>query len=412
MPRFPAVLFPRYPAVLSLGTQLCHPRVPSCAIPGTQLCYPWVPSCAIPRYPAVLSLGTQLCHAQASSCAISGTPGHGITRTSGHSIPRHLVVPSLGHLTMASPGHLAEPLLRHTLPRALATASPEHLAVLSLGTQTWHSWSIQLWQPQALICAIFRHPAVLHPGHSAVASLGHLAMALPDTHGLPGCAILRHPRAALESPRKSIIFEPYPSVVDPNDPKTLAFNPKKKNYERLQKALDSVMSIREMTQVSVVVPQPHVTSPVWDPSWEWRFGADLHLPMAGWVLGDPPAPCLASARGLTWRSRSRWTSWTPWHIPSCSGKAEGCAALSCCPLSLPLSHIPQDMGWSGGSQVSGAQPPHHLSFGGGHKHLTISGQVGTTFSDSPPLPPPLPKDNLQQQIPHCQAASQQGKGPG
>uniref|UniRef100_A0A8C5U999 Poly(ADP-ribose) polymerase family member 6 n=1 Tax=Malurus cyaneus samueli TaxID=2593467 RepID=A0A8C5U999_9PASS len=60
-------------------------------------------------------------------------------------------------------------------------------------------------------------------------------------------------RAALESPRKSIIFEPYPSpypsVVDPNDPKTLAFNPKKKNYERLQKALDSVMSIREMTQV-------------------------------------------------------------------------------------------------------------------------------------------------------------------
>uniref|UniRef100_A0A9J7YYC5 PARP catalytic domain-containing protein n=1 Tax=Cyprinus carpio carpio TaxID=630221 RepID=A0A9J7YYC5_CYPCA len=57
-------------------------------------------------------------------------------------------------------------------------------------------------------------------------------------------------RAALESPRKSIIFEPYPSVVDPSDPKTLAFNPKKKNYERLQKALDSVMSIREMTQGS------------------------------------------------------------------------------------------------------------------------------------------------------------------
>ncbi|MBZ3883414.1 Pyruvate kinase PKM, partial [Sciurus carolinensis] len=56
-------------------------------------------------------------------------------------------------------------------------------------------------------------------------------------------------RAALESPRKSIIFEPYPSVVDPTDPKTLAFNPKKKNYERLQKALDSVMSIREMTQL-------------------------------------------------------------------------------------------------------------------------------------------------------------------
>lgn len=33
-------------------------------------------------------------------------------------------------------------------------------------------------------------------------------------------------RAALQSPRKSIIFEPYPCVVDPNNPQTLAFSPK------------------------------------------------------------------------------------------------------------------------------------------------------------------------------------------
>lgn len=33
-------------------------------------------------------------------------------------------------------------------------------------------------------------------------------------------------RAALQSPRKNIIFEPYPCVVDPHDPKTLAFSPK------------------------------------------------------------------------------------------------------------------------------------------------------------------------------------------
>lgn len=31
----------------------------------------------------------------------------------------------------------------------------------------------------------------------------------------------------------------------------------KKNYERLQKALDSVMSIREMTQVCGVAPAQH-----------------------------------------------------------------------------------------------------------------------------------------------------------
>uniref|UniRef100_A0A8K9UIE6 Poly (ADP-ribose) polymerase family, member 6b n=1 Tax=Oncorhynchus mykiss TaxID=8022 RepID=A0A8K9UIE6_ONCMY len=57
-------------------------------------------------------------------------------------------------------------------------------------------------------------------------------------------------RAALESSRKSIIFEPYPSVVDPYNPKSLAFSPKKKSYDRLQKALDSIMTIREMTQVT------------------------------------------------------------------------------------------------------------------------------------------------------------------
>lgn len=33
-------------------------------------------------------------------------------------------------------------------------------------------------------------------------------------------------RSALESPRKVVIFEPYPSVVDPNDSQMLAFNPR------------------------------------------------------------------------------------------------------------------------------------------------------------------------------------------
>uniref|UniRef100_A0A8C8ADW6 Poly (ADP-ribose) polymerase family, member 6b n=1 Tax=Otus sunia TaxID=257818 RepID=A0A8C8ADW6_9STRI len=60
-------------------------------------------------------------------------------------------------------------------------------------------------------------------------------------------------RSALESPRKVVIFEPYPSVVDPNDPQMLAFNPRKKNYDRVMKALDSITSIREMTQVSLKI---------------------------------------------------------------------------------------------------------------------------------------------------------------
>ncbi|XP_049579381.1 protein mono-ADP-ribosyltransferase PARP6-like isoform X3 [Syngnathus scovelli] len=57
-------------------------------------------------------------------------------------------------------------------------------------------------------------------------------------------------RSALQSSRKSIIFEPYPSVVDPKNPKMLAFSPKRKSYERLEKALDSVLLIRSMAQGS------------------------------------------------------------------------------------------------------------------------------------------------------------------
>ncbi|XP_029993052.1 protein mono-ADP-ribosyltransferase PARP6-like isoform X1 [Sphaeramia orbicularis] len=55
-------------------------------------------------------------------------------------------------------------------------------------------------------------------------------------------------RAALQSSRKSIIFEPYPSVVDPCNPKTLAFSPKRKSYDRLQKALDNVLLVRQLAQ--------------------------------------------------------------------------------------------------------------------------------------------------------------------
>ncbi|XP_069837103.1 protein mono-ADP-ribosyltransferase PARP6 isoform X2 [Dendropsophus ebraccatus] len=93
-------------------------------------------------------------------------------------------------------------------------------------------------------------------------------------------------RAALESPRKSIIFEPYPSVVDPNDPKTLAFNPKKKNYERLQKALDSVMSIREMTQGSYleIKKQMDRLDPLAHPLLQWIISSNrshiVKLPMS------------------------------------------------------------------------------------------------------------------------------------
>ncbi|XP_048338005.1 protein mono-ADP-ribosyltransferase PARP6 [Sphaerodactylus townsendi] len=120
-------------------------------------------------------------------------------------------------------------------------------------------------------------------------------------------------RAALESPRKSIIFEPYPSVVDPSDPKTLAFNPQKKNYERLQKALDSVMSIREMTQGSYleIKKQMDKLDPLAHPLLQWIISSNrshivklplsrqlkfMHTSHQFLLLSSPPAKEAAASR--------------------------------------------------------------------------------------------------------------------
>ncbi|XP_078448677.1 protein mono-ADP-ribosyltransferase PARP6 isoform X1 [Lampetra planeri] len=113
-------------------------------------------------------------------------------------------------------------------------------------------------------------------------------------------------RSALESPRKSIIFDPYPSVVDPNDPKALAFNPKKKNYERLQRALDSIMSVREMTQGSYldIKKQMDKQDSLAHPLLQWVISSNrshivklhssrqlkfMHTPHQFLLLSSPPA---------------------------------------------------------------------------------------------------------------------------
>ncbi|XP_023201619.1 poly [ADP-ribose] polymerase 6-like isoform X2 [Xiphophorus maculatus] len=83
-------------------------------------------------------------------------------------------------------------------------------------------------------------------------------------------------RAALQSSRKSIIFEPYPSVVDPCNPKTLAFSPKRKSYERLQKALDGVLLIRRMAQgpYSEIKKQMDKIDPLSHPLLQWILASN------------------------------------------------------------------------------------------------------------------------------------------
>ncbi|XP_042176158.1 protein mono-ADP-ribosyltransferase PARP8 isoform X1 [Oncorhynchus tshawytscha] len=89
-------------------------------------------------------------------------------------------------------------------------------------------------------------------------------------------------RSALESPRKVVIFEPYPSVVDPCDSQALAFNPRKKDYDRVMRALDSLTSIREMSQKSIVSLQA--------PYLEVKRQMDKHDPLAHpllqWVISS------------------------------------------------------------------------------------------------------------------------------
>ncbi|XP_043933620.1 protein mono-ADP-ribosyltransferase PARP8 [Protopterus annectens] len=83
-------------------------------------------------------------------------------------------------------------------------------------------------------------------------------------------------RSALMSPRKVVIFEPYPSVVDPSDSQALAFNPRKKDYERVMRALESITSIREMTQASYpeIKKQMDKQDPLAHPLLQWIISSN------------------------------------------------------------------------------------------------------------------------------------------
>ncbi|KAM7396896.1 hypothetical protein PAMP_019901 [Pampus punctatissimus] len=113
-------------------------------------------------------------------------------------------------------------------------------------------------------------------------------------------------RAALQSSRKNIIFEPYPSVVDPYNPKTLAFSPKRKSYDRLQKALDSVLLIRRIAQgpYSEIKKQMDQIDPLAYPLLQWILASNrshivklplnrqlkfMHTPHQFLLISSPPS---------------------------------------------------------------------------------------------------------------------------
>lgn len=54
-------------------------------------------------------------------------------------------------------------------------------------------------------------------------------------------------RAAIESQRKGIIFEPFPNIVDPSNPKELAISEKNKDYKKLETLVSQFPPMKVMT---------------------------------------------------------------------------------------------------------------------------------------------------------------------
>ncbi|XP_005604339.1 protein mono-ADP-ribosyltransferase PARP8 isoform X2 [Equus przewalskii] len=91
-------------------------------------------------------------------------------------------------------------------------------------------------------------------------------------------------RSALESPRKVVIFEPYPSVVDPNDPQMLAFNPRAP-YLEIKKQMDKQDPLAHpLLQWVISSNRSHIVKlPV---NRQLKF---MHTPHQFLLLSSPPA---------------------------------------------------------------------------------------------------------------------------
>lgn len=113
-------------------------------------------------------------------------------------------------------------------------------------------------------------------------------------------------RAALQSSRKSVIFEPYPCVVNPCDPKTLAFSPRRKSFGRLQNLLDRVMLIQKTSQSSYseIKKQMDMADPLAHALLQWIIASNrshivklplnrqlefMHTPHQYLLISSPPA---------------------------------------------------------------------------------------------------------------------------
>uniref|UniRef100_A0A2K5C3L9 Poly [ADP-ribose] polymerase n=1 Tax=Aotus nancymaae TaxID=37293 RepID=A0A2K5C3L9_AOTNA len=111
-------------------------------------------------------------------------------------------------------------------------------------------------------------------------------------------------RSALESPRKVVIFEPYPSVVDPNDPQMLAFNPRVSCYPGTSITKFSYNKIEIVAPYLEIKKQMDKQDPLAHPLLQWVISSNrshivklpvnrqlkfMHTPHQFLLLSSPPA---------------------------------------------------------------------------------------------------------------------------
>lgn len=118
--------------------------------------------------------------------------------------------------------------------------------------------------------------------------------------------LLAMTRAASKSHRKSTIFDPFPTVVDPRNPSELAFHPRNKNFAEVEKVIDAFLTMEEMSKITSSSLKKHLDerNMLIYPLMQWIIASNrshivklpaerqlefMHTPYQFLLMSSPPA---------------------------------------------------------------------------------------------------------------------------
>lgn len=112
-------------------------------------------------------------------------------------------------------------------------------------------------------------------------------------------------KAASRSHRKHVIFDPFPTVVDPKNPSDLLFTPRNPEYNKIQTVIDAIPSMLEMSKITSSLKKKLDTSnPAVYPLIQWIITSNrshivklpqekqlefMHTPHQFLLVSSPPA---------------------------------------------------------------------------------------------------------------------------